>query len=76
MANSKVKGNSLASIILRIAWHAMIYYTCIERNNRFHKGKVGTMMQVIEQINEVIRIRLMGLKNVKVDFINFSLYRS
>ena len=71
-AMQRLKGRSLASVILRIAWHAMIYYTWLERNNGFHKGKVGTIMQVLEKIEEVIRIRLMGLKNVKVDFVIFS----
>ena len=41
-----------------------------------HTGKESTMMQRLEQIKEVVRIRLIGLKNVKFDSFNFSLYRS
>ena len=64
------------STILRIAWNAVVYFTWIERNKRIYQGKEGTLMQVLEQIKEVVRIRLIGLKHVKLDSINFSLYSS
>ena len=71
----RLKGKSLKATILRLAWHAVIYFTLRERNARIFKSKEGTKMQIMEQIKEVIRIRLMGLKKVKLDSINFSLYR-
>ena len=61
---------------MRIAWQTVIYYTWKERNQRIHKGKVGIVMQTVEQIKDTIRIQLIGLKNVKVDVVNFTLYRS
>ena len=72
----RFKGKSLNSTILRIAWNAVVYFTWIERNKRIYQGKEGTLMQVLEQIKEVVRIRLIGLKHVKLDSINFSLYSS
>ena len=75
-ATQRFKGKNLNATILRIAWHAVVYLTWTERNNRIYNGKEGTMMQALEQIKEVIRIRLIGLNNVKLDSINFSLYRS
>ena len=46
----RLKRKSLASIIMRMAWHAVIYTTWVERNNRIHTGKEGTMIQRLEQI--------------------------
>ena len=71
-----MKGKSLKSAILRIAWNAVVYFTWIERNKRIYQSKEGTLMQVMEQIKEVVRIRLIGLQHVKFDSINFSLYNS
>ena len=75
-AMQRMRGKSLVAIIMKVAWHAVIYFTWMERNNRLHKGKVTTEMQVLERIKEVIRIRLMRLKKVKLDSVNFTLYRS
>ena len=71
-----MKGKSLKSAILRIAWNAVVYFIWIERNKRIYQSKEGTLMQVMEQIKEVVRIRLIGLQHVKFDFVNFTLYRS
>ena len=46
----RLKGKSLTSTILRIAWQSVIYYTWKERNQRIHNGKMGTVMQTVEQI--------------------------
>ena len=71
----RTKGKNLKAIILRIAWNTAIYFIWTERNRRIYQDKERTRMQVMEMIKEVIRIRLIGLKNVKLDSINFSLYR-
>ena len=75
-ATSRLKGKSLSTTILRIEWNATIYFIWIERNKRIYQGKEGTMMHVLEQIKEGVRIQLIGLKHVKLDYINFSLYSS
>ena len=72
----KCKGKSLVSIILRLAWQALIYYIWIERNNRIYKGREKTVVQILEQIKEVVSIRTKGLKKVKLDSVNFTLYSS
>ena len=59
-AVQKLKGKSLISIILRIAWSALIYYVWRER----------TSMQVLEHIKEVIKFRLAGLHGVAGDTVN------
>ena len=74
-AIQKCKGKAMVSIILRLAWQAVVYYW-IERNNRIHKGREKTVMQVLEQIKEVIRIRTSSLTKVKLDSLNFTLYSS
>ena len=71
----RTKGKNLKAIILKIAWNAAIYFIWTERNRRIYQDKERTRMQVMEMIKEVIRIQLIGLKNVKLDSINFSLYR-
>ena len=76
MGNKEIEGKSLNSVILRVAWHAVIYFIWQERNNRLHKNKVEGVMHILEEIKEVVRIRLLGLKKVKVNSVNFSLYKS
>ena len=75
-AIKRLKGKSLKSVILRVAWNAVVYFTWIERNKRIYQDKEGTLMQVMEQIKEVVRIRLIGLQHVKFDSLNFTLYSS
>ena len=77
-AIQRLRGKSLMTEILRVAWHTVIYFIWQERNNRFHKSKVKAVMHILEKIKEVvrIRIRLMGMKKVKINSVNFSLYRS
>ena len=45
-AISRLKGKSLSSTILRIAWNAAIYFIWIERNKRIYQEKEGTMTQM------------------------------
>ena len=71
-----LKEKSLTSVIMRVVWHTIIYIIWAERNNRIHTSKEGTMKQRLEQIKKVVIIRLIGLKNIKFDSFNFSLYRS
>ena len=75
-AVKRLKGRALRAVILRVACNAMVYFTWIERNKRIYQSKEGTLMQVMEKIKEVVRIRLIGLQHVKFDFVNFTLYRS
>ena len=73
-AYQKLKGASLLSIILRSAWNACVYFVWNERNCRLYMFKEETNVQVLERIKQKIRLRLAGLKNVKVDQVNNSLY--
>ena len=66
----------MLSILLRVAWNAVIYVTWTERNSRIYRHKEGTSMQALELIKEVIKFRLAGLKKIKLDSVNFSLYSS
>ena len=75
-AVKRLKGKSLKAVILRVAWNAVVSFTWIERNKRLYQDKEGTLMQVMEQIKEVVRIRLIGLQHVKFDSLNFTLYSS
>ena len=75
-AIQRLRGKSLNAVILKVAWHAVIYFIWQERNNRLHKNKNETVMHILEKIKEVVRIRLLGLKKIKVNSVNFSLYRS
>ena len=72
----RLREKSLNAVILRVAWHAVIYFIWQERNNRFHKNKVEAVMHILEKIKEVVRIRLLGMKKVKVNSVNFSLHKS
>ena len=54
----------------------VFFVNMIWRNNRLYKNKVEAVMNILKKIKEVVRIRLLGLKKVKVNSVNFSLYRS
>ena len=64
----KFKGRAMLSILLRIAWNAVVYQVWKGRNNRISKHKEGTLRQALEHIREVIRIRLAKLQKVKNEF--------
>ena len=72
-AYQKFKGVSLLSIILR---SACVYFVWKERNYRLYMFREETNVQVLERIKQKIRHRLAGLKNVKVDQVNNSLYKA
>ena len=75
-AVQKLNDKALISILLRIAWNALIYNVWRERNSRIYAQKSGTFEQILNNIKEAVRFRLDKLKNVKVDSVNISLYRS
>ena len=72
----KIKGKSLISIILSMAWKALVYHVWRERNRRMHNQANETVLQVFECIKKEIRIKLAGLLNVKGDDVNRKLCRN
>ena len=72
-AINRVKGKTLISIVLRMAWKACIYNIWCERNRRLHNGMAETSLQLLDRIKEVLRIRLVGLEKVAEDDINRAL---
>ena len=75
-AIQRLRGKSLNAVILRVAWHAVIYFIWQERNNRLHRNKVETVQHILEKIKEVVRFRLWELKKISINPVNLSLYRS
>ena len=47
-----------------------------ERNNRIFSQKEETTERILNQIKEVVRLRLAKMKNVEADVVNRHLYRS
>ena len=69
-AEQKIKGKVLISIVLRMAWKALIYHIWCERNRRLHNGDAKSSSQMLERIKGEVCIKLAGLKNVAADDVN------
>ena len=72
----RIKGRALISIILNIAWKACIYHIWRERNGRLHSKPLNSFLQIIEQIREIICIKLNGVNRVAADDVNRMLCRN
>ena len=75
-AVTKIKGKALISIFLNIAWKACIYHVWRERNGRMHSKPSNSSLQIIEQIKEIICIKLNGVNRVATDDVNRMLCRN
>ncbi|OMO78705.1 reverse transcriptase [Corchorus capsularis] len=75
-ALSKLKGKSLLSLILKLAWNAFCYVIWRERNRRLFQRQMQTVEQSFQCIVDAIRIRLLGLRNVVRDPVNDFLCKS
>ena len=72
-AIKKLKGRSLLTIILRVAWRAFLYCIWRERNQRICRQRVGTVSSIVEQIKSIVRIKLSKMHNVTGELVNRSL---
>ncbi|XVE94636.1 hypothetical protein REPUB_Repub02eG0026000 [Reevesia pubescens] len=72
-AVTKLKGKSLITLILKLAWHAHLYLVWKERNSKFFGGKCSTPVQVVAQIKNLVCGRLDKLKRIHSDSINIRL---
>ena len=61
-AMSHMKGKSMRSIVLRLAWKAFIYHVWRERNSRKNTQNSQSSTQIFEQIKGVICIKIAELK--------------
>ena len=69
-ASQKFKGKSLISNILRLAWNASIYHNWKERNGRMHGQTSAAPNQIVQHIQDDIRLRLISLKSITNDAVN------
>ena len=66
----------MVSIMLRLAWKAIIYYLWKERNKRVYEQTKEIEVQVLNHIKGAVRIKLMGLRNITNDFVNRMICRN
>ena len=69
-AVKRLKGKSLLSMILRLAWRASIYYIWRERNGRRHGQASETPSQIVKHIKSDIRLKTISIKNITNDSVN------
>ena len=62
-AESHLKGKSMRSIVLRLAWKAFIYHVWRERNSRKNNQNSQSSTQIFEQIKGIICIKIAELKS-------------
>ncbi|XVF59778.1 hypothetical protein PTKIN_Ptkin07bG0303400 [Pterospermum kingtungense] len=72
-ASRKLRGKSLPSTVLRWAWVAFIYFIWKERNFRLHRQVEHSERQIVDEIKQVIRVKVSDFNKVKKDLINCSL---
>ncbi|KAL4340919.1 hypothetical protein GQ457_08G001550 [Hibiscus cannabinus] len=72
-AVNSLKGKSLLSSILRIAWSACIYLIWIERNARMYSDSMSSVEDIFADVKTIIRIRLSNRNINKTDHINSQL---
>ena len=75
-AVKKLKGRSLISIILTVAWRAFVYLIWKERNQRMYNQRAETISCLLEHIKSIVRIKLSKLENIAEDLVNRSLCQS
>ena len=61
-AVSHMKGKSIRSIVLRLAWKVFIYHVWRERNSRKNNQNSQSSTQTFEQIKGIICIKIAELK--------------
>ncbi|KAG4120157.1 hypothetical protein ERO13_D11G126150v2, partial [Gossypium hirsutum] len=69
-AIKKLKGRSLITLILKIAWNACIYLIWRERNYRQFQGIQRNEEHVVNSIQGIVRIKLLGKNINRVDNAN------
>ncbi|XP_039060369.1 uncharacterized protein LOC120204345 [Hibiscus syriacus] len=72
-ACSTWKGKSLITVLLKLAWSAFIYFLWQERNNIIFLGHRRSVEALLEEIKNVVGIRLRGKSINRLDSINLSL---
>ncbi|XVF43471.1 hypothetical protein PTKIN_Ptkin02bG0042600 [Pterospermum kingtungense] len=72
----RFKGKALLSVILRLAWRAFIYNIWKERNARIFGITSQNPLQILENIQTEVRIRILGLQNIADDVVNRNLCTS
>ena len=75
-AARKNKGKALISTILHISWISSIYFIWREKNQRLYQHITKTTLQIMKQVTEVVRYRVIGLHNIKAYHVNRSLCRN
>ena len=69
----KLKGRALIFIIPHMVWNACIYQIWRERNYRLFIKKEETIAKVIDQVKDVVKIRLYGLRSIAADSVSRNL---
>ena len=69
-AVKRMKGRTLLSIVMRLAWRASIYYIWRERNRRMHGHILENADQLMEHVKQDVRIRTTSLQGVVNDSVN------
>ncbi|XVF13980.1 hypothetical protein REPUB_Repub09cG0016900 [Reevesia pubescens] len=68
-----LKGKSLLTSILKIAWNAVIYSIWCERNRRIFQHRPRTVQVIVQQVKDIVRLRLTELNPVAADTVNVNL---
>lgn len=75
-AAKHLKGKTLLSIILGVAWNAYICIIYGERNARFHRKRSQSMTKFCRTFFFSSRIALSKTTNVRRDYVNIMLNRN
>ena len=62
----RLKEKALLSIVLRVAWKAIIYHIWKERNRRIDDYICESPIQLVEHVREAVRLRTIGLKKISM----------
>ena len=62
----KLKGRSLISILLRVAWRAFVYLIWRERNQKMYIQRAETVSCLLEHIKSIVRLKLNKLENIRL----------
>ncbi|XVF84249.1 hypothetical protein PTKIN_Ptkin17bG0015600 [Pterospermum kingtungense] len=75
-AMERFKGKALLSVILRLAWRVFIYNIWKERKAWIFGSTSQNPLQILENIQTEVRIRILGLQNIADDVVNRNLCTS
>ncbi|XP_039015373.1 uncharacterized protein LOC120145660 [Hibiscus syriacus] len=70
------KGKSLIVKVLKLAWVGHVYCIWRERNNRLFGGRARSVDDVLQDIKDAVRIRMMGKPINRADSRNIALCTS